>query len=96
MNLVQVAVPLSPGAQPTLIVVPAGSHDEAMRLLNDVGNGLPASVAWGSVLEPIRKSYKRQLERVEMLMRNVEPRSVRRRPSMSCAAWRSRRLASAP
>lgn len=69
IEMIEVEVALEPGKPPTRVAVPASTPDEAQQLLHDIGNGLPAGVAYGSVLEPIRKGYKRQLEAVELLIK---------------------------
>ncbi len=74
INFVTVQVGKKPSGEPDLMMVPANSEEEALRLLRDVGNGVPAGVAWGSTLEPIRQAYKRQLEQVELAIRERRAR----------------------
>ncbi|WBH16008.1 hypothetical protein [Sphingomonas radiodurans] len=65
IRTVEIDVLLSPGTRPVRMRVPASTREEAYALLNSIGNGTVGGVAYGSVLEPLRNGYKRNLEGVE-------------------------------
>ncbi|GAA3725069.1 hypothetical protein GCM10022268_36320 [Sphingomonas cynarae] len=69
LRTVEIMVRLDPSGPPERMHVPAATEAEAYRLLGSIADGVPAAVVWGSVLEPIRSGYKRQLEQVELEIR---------------------------
>lgn len=79
--LIEVDVPLAPGTPPVPVQIPANSPEEAFAILLSMGDAMEAGMAgagarniyYGSVLEPIRDSYKLRLEMVE---RSIQQRRL--------------------